>query len=119
MSALTKKHLIELHISIPEARREEIIELLHHNGIDNIEFNNESIPFEESESFKKRIGNNHVGTILRGARKKQELTQKELAELTGNFQHHLSEMENGKRTIGKKNAKLFGKVLSIDYRVFL
>jgi hypothetical protein len=28
-------------------------------------------------------------------------------------------MENGKRTIGKKNAKVFAKVLSVDYRVFL
>jgi hypothetical protein len=28
-------------------------------------------------------------------------------------------MEHGKRPIGKKNARLLGKVLKVDYRVFL
>jgi len=28
-------------------------------------------------------------------------------------------MEHGKRTIGKKNAKLFAELLNTDYRVFL
>jgi transcriptional regulator with XRE-family HTH domain len=47
------------------------------------------------------------------------MTQIQLAERTGIPQRHLSEMENGKRTIGRKNAKLFAKALNTDYRVFL
>ncbi len=56
---------------------------------------------------------------LRGARKKQGLTQKELAELSGIPQSHISNMENGKMEIGKERAKRLGKVLDVDYRIFL
>jgi DNA-binding XRE family transcriptional regulator len=62
---------------------------------------------------------NSGGVALRGGRAKEELTQKKLAELTGIAQHHLSEMENGKRPIGKETAKKLGKALNLDYRVFL
>jgi len=34
-------------------------------------------------------------------------------------QRHISEMENGKRTIGKELAKRLGKALNADYKVFL
>lgn len=44
-----------------------------------------------------------AGLMPRGSRYKAELTQKELAEKLGVKPHHISEMENGKRPIGKKN----------------
>ncbi len=59
------------------------------------------------------------GTALAGARYREGLTQRELAKRTGIPQRHISEMENGKRTIGKERAKLFAKALNIGYRVFL
>jgi len=59
------------------------------------------------------------GITLAGARGKQALTQRELAELTGIPQRHLSEMENGKRPIGKEVAKKLGKALNISYKAFL
>jgi len=59
------------------------------------------------------------GSVLRGARSKEELTQTRLAELTGIPQRHISEMENGKRTIGKEAARKLAKALNTDYRVFL
>jgi plasmid maintenance system antidote protein VapI len=34
-------------------------------------------------------------------------------------QRHISEMENGKRPIGKEMAKRLGKALNIGYKVFL
>ena len=34
-------------------------------------------------------------------------------------QRHISEMENGKRVIGRKIARLFGEAFNIDYRFFL
>jgi transcriptional regulator with XRE-family HTH domain len=58
-------------------------------------------------------------SVLRGACSKEELTQARLAELTGIPQRHISEMENGKRTIGKEAAKKPAKALNTDYRVFL
>jgi len=56
---------------------------------------------------------------LRGIRYREDLTQKQLADMTGIPQRHISEMENGKRTIGKENAKKLAKVLNADYRMFL
>ncbi|MBU1193737.1 MAG: helix-turn-helix transcriptional regulator [Proteobacteria bacterium] len=63
--------------------------------------------------------NNEAGTSLAGGRHKEGITQVNLSELTGIPQRHISEMERGKRPIGKKNAKLFATVLKVDYRVFL
>jgi ribosome-binding protein aMBF1 (putative translation factor) len=57
--------------------------------------------------------------ILRGSRGKEELTQVQLSERTGIPRRHLSEMEHGKRTIGKETAKKLAKALNCDYRVFL
>lgn len=56
---------------------------------------------------------------LRGARIKEGLTQRALAALAGVPQRHISEMENGKRAIGKAMAKRLAEVLKIDYRVML
>jgi transcriptional regulator with XRE-family HTH domain len=60
-----------------------------------------------------------AGVALRGARKRENLTQKQLAELLGISQTHISEMEHGKRPIGKEMARRLAKVLKVDYRVFL
>jgi plasmid maintenance system antidote protein VapI len=59
------------------------------------------------------------GVCLVGARGKEGITQKQLSELTGIPQRHISEMENGKRTIGKETARRLGKALNIGYKVFL
>jgi hypothetical protein len=56
---------------------------------------------------------------LAGARYREGLTQKQLSEITGIPQRHISEMENGKRPIGKEMAKRMGKVLKISYNVLL
>lgn len=59
------------------------------------------------------------GILLKGARLRKELTQKQLAGYLGIKQHHLSEMENHKRTIGKEMARKISSVLDVDYRLFL
>jgi ribosome-binding protein aMBF1 (putative translation factor) len=59
------------------------------------------------------------GRMLRAARHKEDLTQIQLAKLTGMPQRHISEMEHGKRAIGKERAKKLAGVLKIDYHVFL
>jgi DNA-binding XRE family transcriptional regulator len=56
---------------------------------------------------------------LRAYRTREDLTQRELAEKVGIPQRHISEMENGKRPIGKEIAKRFSEVLGVDYRVLL
>jgi plasmid maintenance system antidote protein VapI len=59
------------------------------------------------------------GDILRGARHREGLTQARLAVLIGVKPIHISEMEKGKRAIGKDMAKRLAQVLHTSYRVFL
>ena len=77
----------------------------------------ETIPWREA--FPEYRDEDLPGVCLRGSRYKEGLTQKQLAEMIGIPQRHVSMMENGKRPIGKEMAKRLGKVLNISYKVFL
>ena len=57
--------------------------------------------------------------MLIGARGKENITQIKLSELTGIPRRHISDMENGRRPIGKQNAAKLGKALNVNYRVLL
>ncbi len=71
-----------------------------------------------AEVFPEYIGREQQ-IALRAYRNRERLTQKQLSALTGIPQHHLSEMENGKRTIGKERAKKLAEALHCDYRRLL
>ena len=60
-----------------------------------------------------------VGTIVRGYRVREGLTQVDLAKKMSIRQAELSRIENGKRGVGKAMAKRFSAVFKTDYRVFL
>ncbi len=62
---------------------------------------------------------NRAGVVLRGYRNRENLTQKQLSELTGIQQRHISELEHGKRQAGKEWAKKLAAALNCDYRRFL
>jgi transcriptional regulator with XRE-family HTH domain len=47
------------------------------------------------------------------------MTQAELAAEVGVKPTHISEMERGKRPIGKDMAQCLAKVLKVNYKVFL
>ena len=59
------------------------------------------------------------GDILQGARDREGITQTELPEKIGVKPHHISEMESGKRSIGKDMARRLAKALNTGYKVFL
>lgn len=72
------------------------------------------------EVFKEELEKyGEAGLMLRGSRYKAGLTQRELAEALGMSQNHISEMENGKRPIGKVVALRLAKFFKTDYRKFL
>lgn len=73
------------------------------------------------DEAKQRHGRHYrtPGYYVRLYRKRAELTQVELADKTGIRQHHLSEMENNKRVLGKANAKKLADILACDYRKLL
>ena len=63
---------------------------------------------------------NPLGMALRGARNREGMTQRQLAEITGIPQRHISELENGKRRIGREWARKLAEALRVsDYRIFL
>lgn len=80
----------------------------------------DSVPWRKvfKEDLQKR---GDVGVYLMGIRLREGLTQKQLALKLGRgaSQHHISEMENGKRGISKEMAKRLGEILHADYRMFL
>jgi predicted transcriptional regulator len=84
------------------------------------------MPLQDSEedngklcSIEEVFPDFHIGHALRGLRSREELTQKQLAEMVGIKPSHISEMEHGKRPIGKVMAKRLAKALRTDYKVFL
>lgn len=60
-----------------------------------------------------------AGLAIRGARAKSGLTQKQLATALGILPHHISEMENGKRSVSKKMAHKLAETLKVSYKIFL
>jgi len=111
MKKRTTGGYVEVRFRIPVTRLVEAKQVLASYGA--IAEDPESIPWEE-------VYPDFNGSVaLRGARKRETLTQKELARLVGVSQTHISEMEHGKRPIGKDMARRLAKVLKVNYRVFL
>lgn len=78
----------------------------------------ESIPWEELA--KDRLAKyGKTGIVLRGARYREGISQKELANRTGITQNNISKIENGKRVIGEKVAKKLAKALKIDFELLM
>jgi len=102
---------VEVRFRVPVTKVIEVKEVLANYG---------AIAEEpESVSWEVVYPDFNGSVALRGARKREGLTQKDLAALLGVSQTHISEMEHGKRPIGKDMAKRLAKVLKADYRVFL
>lgn len=79
-----------------------------------------SVPWREV--FKEDLEKHgEIGVYLRGLRRREGLTQQQLAKKLGHgvSQHHISEMENGKRGVSVEMAKRLAKVLHTQYRMFL
>lgn len=60
-----------------------------------------------------------AGLVLRGARFRENMTQKELAKKSGVSQENISRIENGKRSVGEKLAKKLAKPLKINYKLLV
>lgn len=59
------------------------------------------------------------GTALQGARYKEDVTQKQLAEKTGLSVKHISALENNKEKLNIEDAKKIAHVLKVNYKIFL
>ncbi|MFH0725330.1 MAG: helix-turn-helix transcriptional regulator [Pseudomonadota bacterium] len=61
----------------------------------------------------------HPGAILKGLRVRENLTQAQFSEKTGLNTRHISEVEHGKRPIGKAMAKRLAVALRASYKMLL
>lgn len=59
------------------------------------------------------------GEALKILRKLQELSQNELANLTGISQSNISALENGTRQMGRERALIFAKALRVHPAILL
>jgi DNA-binding XRE family transcriptional regulator len=117
MQAHTKKppiETIELRFIGPIVNMASAVDALKPLGFVDT---SDSVPWREAypECSEAQL----VGKALAGVRYREGLTQVELSRLAGIPQRHISEMENGKRIIGKEMAKRLGKALNISYKMFL
>jgi DNA-binding XRE family transcriptional regulator len=115
MLAHTKRHPTEareIRVIGPADKYNEAIDALKKLGYTDV---------GDSTPWRDLFDNEELtpGSALRGARYKENFTQKELARKTGIPQGHISAMENGKMGIGKERAYRLAEALHVDYRIFL
>ncbi len=77
----------------------------------------DAVPWRESRHYNQ--AEQLPGMLLAGARYREGLTQAELSARTGIQRRHISEMEGGKRPIGKANARKLADALNMSPRRFL
>ena len=117
-SAKNDMAVINVQLPAKDAGRtaEAIRHLLTFSGKDVLWLNDEG---ERLLSVEEVFPDMSPAKVLRGLRGKAELTQSEFAKRIGISQHHVSEMETGKRSITLEMAKRIGEAFSISYKVFL
>jgi hypothetical protein len=104
---------VRLTFEVPPVLVEKILEAMHSYGLRE---ENEAVPWREALNVRDE---DLPAVCLRGGRTKEGLTQKQLSEMTGIPRCHISAMENSKRPIGRKTARIFAAALKLDARLFL
>lgn len=74
---------------------------------------------EELFSSEEVFADAHPGSRLHGLRVREGLTQKDMADKLGVRQHHISEMEKGKRAIGLEMAKRISSMFDVSYKALI
>ncbi len=108
----TNERHIDIHITGPVDKKAEALSAL--NALGYVE---KAVPWRDA--FPSEMVENEGGVCLKATRERRSITQAELSDRTGIPQPHISEIERGKRPIGKKTAALLGDALGVNYRVFL
>lgn len=124
MQALMRTHRTdtagEIFLSVPPDDMDRVVEaisgLLALTGHSVREVNDEG---EELYSVEEVFSERTPGVVLRGLRLRDSLTQGELARRAGFKQHHVSEMESGKRPITPESARKYAEVFQVPYQMLL
>ena len=97
-----------------------IIEALKRSIADlKVSSDDEAVPIASDPWFQKLRASRTAGEVLWCYRDNADITLDELAGKSGIAKSHLSEMENNKRPIGLKTAKMLATALNCDFHRFL
>ena len=111
--------LTEISLTVPSVNAERVCKAIN-SMLELAQFprpvNEEG---EELYSAAEVFPEGHPGMALRGLRTREGVTQKEFAARLGIRQHHVSEMEKGRRPITLEMAKRISEAYDISYKVFL
>jgi ribosome-binding protein aMBF1 (putative translation factor) len=81
--------------------------------------NADSLSKEKIRAIKGKKEYRRAAYFVKLARKKESLTQLELAKKLKITQPNLSTMENARRPIGKEIAKRLSRIFKLNYKMFL
>ena len=122
MKKQTTSGFAEISLHVPSekiANVRKIIENMFALAEINYFINTEDQKNDDTVSLNEVFSDLHAGSAIKGLRYREELTQAQLADMIDVRRHHISEMENGKRPVGKEMAKRLAKALKSEYKVFL
>jgi DNA-binding XRE family transcriptional regulator len=83
------------------------------------EYADESLPWRDIAAARIKAAGGESAHMIRTSREMAGLTQTELAKLLRMPQANVSQIETGRRSVGKALAKKLSKIFHVDYRVFL
>jgi ribosome-binding protein aMBF1 (putative translation factor) len=117
----TTDEYVEIHLRGIPSDRAELVKAAIEKILDLAEISFQKTEKDDAKlySIEEVFPDFHIGTALRGLRSREGLTQKQLGKMIGAKPSHISEMESGKRTIGKEMAKRLAKALRTNYKLFL
>lgn len=107
---------LDTNFTIPYKDSRKLFDFLH--SLQSYE--EDDVLISADEVFKD-IDKKHgkVGVTIRGLRVRDGLTQRDLSQKLNIHQSHISQIENGKRVVGKNLAHKLAKVFHTNYRLFL
>lgn len=116
-----EKGLVTVHFDVPFARRREISAMIKILG--GVEHEQKSkggaVDLNDRIPWREVLPAVHPGRVLRALRRRENLSQKDLAEKIGTQQPNISAIEKEEREIGKALAMKIGKIFKTDYKLFL
>ncbi|MBI5139552.1 helix-turn-helix transcriptional regulator [Candidatus Nomurabacteria bacterium] len=78
-------------------------------------YRDKSIPWRELAKDRIQISGGEAAYMVRLSRERVDMTQVELAKKLGMPQANISQIETGRRSVGKALAKKFAKIFNRDF----
>jgi len=82
-------------------------------------YSDEALPWRDIAAARIKSAGGESAHMVKTSREMAGLTQTDLAKRLGMPQANVSQIETGRRSVGKALAKKLAKVFGVDYRVFL